>query len=363
MRKLEKQDIIDLLHGCALLGTGGGGSLQKGLDMMAGDFAAGNVLWLADLDEIPDDEFVAAPYGCGAPSASSEGLTALPEAPAVTAFRTLEKFMGRKFAAVSSTELGGENTAEAVRVACQLGLPLADSDPAGRSVPELIHSTFYLLDKSIAPLAVATNYGDTAVFAQVQSDERAEAMVRAVATASGNEVSVCDHPLCGAEFRTSVIPGAISSALEIGQLLRQARENSEDAASKVADAMDGKVLFRGKVTDLPWESRDGFDFGSIFLDGIREFSGHRYRIDFQNENYASYLDERLDVTVPDLICMLGADGVPMTNPDFAPGDEMHVIALPAPEIWTTEKGLKIFGPRYFGVDADYVPFRSRRQQP
>ena len=67
MKKLEKQDIIDLLYGCALLGTGGGGNLQKGIDMMQEDFEDGLPLYLADLNEIPDDEYVALPYGCGGP--------------------------------------------------------------------------------------------------------------------------------------------------------------------------------------------------------------------------------------------------------------------------------------------------------
>lgn len=67
MKKLNKQDMIDILYGCAVLGTGGGGSLQDGLAMMEEDFAAGKELLLADLSEIPDDAYVATPYGCGAP--------------------------------------------------------------------------------------------------------------------------------------------------------------------------------------------------------------------------------------------------------------------------------------------------------
>jgi hypothetical protein len=130
-------------------------------------------------------------------------------------------------------------------------------------------------------------------------------------------------------------------------------------AAAIAEAQSGALLFSGIVTDIPWESRDGFDFGKIHLDGIGEFAGKTYRIDFQNENIASYLDGKLDVTVPDLICMIDAAGDPMTNPDFAPGDEMNVIVLPAPAMWTSEKGLEIFGPRHFGIDADYVPFGKR----
>lgn len=111
-----------------------------------------------------------------------------------------------------------------------------------------------------------------------------------MAVASGNEVSVCDHPMTGRDFRESVIGGAITYALEIGQILRRAKEESRDAASAIAEAKDGAVLFRGVVSAMPWESRDGFNFGSISLAGTGEYEGQFYRIDFQNENIAAYRD-------------------------------------------------------------------------
>ena len=55
------------------------------------------------------------------------------------------------------------NTAEALHIACLLNRPLVDADPAGRSVPELIHSTFYLKDRPIHPMAVATWFGDVII--------------------------------------------------------------------------------------------------------------------------------------------------------------------------------------------------------
>ena len=102
MKKLYKEDIIDLLYGCAVLGTGGGGSLTEGLAMMKEDFEQGRSLQLVSLDEIPDDAIVASPYGCGAPSASSnpedrfQGLPRVKGSPAVLAFQSLEEFLGGK---------------------------------------------------------------------------------------------------------------------------------------------------------------------------------------------------------------------------------------------------------------------------
>ena len=66
MRELNKQDMIDLLYGCAVLGTGGGGPLADGLALLEEHFEKGKTLKLITLDELPDDEYVVTPYGCGA---------------------------------------------------------------------------------------------------------------------------------------------------------------------------------------------------------------------------------------------------------------------------------------------------------
>lgn len=44
MRELKKQDMIDILYGCAVLGTGGGGPLEEGLAMMQKHFDNDEVL-------------------------------------------------------------------------------------------------------------------------------------------------------------------------------------------------------------------------------------------------------------------------------------------------------------------------------
>ena len=52
-------------------------------------------------------------------------------------------------------------------------------------------------DVSIAPLAVASKFGDVAIISEVVDDFRAEAIVRAIAVASQNTVGVTDHPVLG----------------------------------------------------------------------------------------------------------------------------------------------------------------------
>ena len=239
MRELKKQDMIDILYGCAVLGTGGGGPLEEGLAMMQKHFDNDEVLQLISLDELPDDEYVVTPYGCGAPSATGlnpkfKDLEVSEVVPSVLAMEALEEALGKKIYAVGSTELGGANTAEALHAALEKGVPLLDADPAGRSVPELQHSTYYVKGVPIYPMGVATRFGEKIVIQNVQNDLRAEDIVRAIAVASDNMVGVADHANVGKVIKESLIPDMITYAQDIGQILRETKE-------KGADALDAPV--------------------------------------------------------------------------------------------------------------------------
>ncbi|MGF6376599.1 DUF917 family protein [Clostridiales Family XIII bacterium PM5-7] len=369
MKTLTKQNIIDILYGCTVLGTGGGGNLEDGIAMMEEDFRDGKPLVLASLDDLPDDAWIATPYGCGAPLAldavEDERFKKLPHLDypmSLLAFRSLEEYFGEKFFAVSSTELGGANTAEALHAACQLGIPVMDADPAGRSVPELQHSTYFVKNKPIHPMAVSTEFGDVVIIKDVVDDFRAEDIARSIAVASGAMVGVADHPMQGKDYKEAIIPDAISYAMRIGEILREARDagkSGEEVVTEIAKEMNGKVAFKGTVEKTPWEQTGGFNIGEIYLNGKDAFEGEAYRIWFKNENIMAYRNEKLDATAPDLICMIGKDGNPITSPNFESGMEINILYLPSPEIWTTKEGLECFGPRHFGFEVDYVPFNER----
>ena len=83
------------------------------------------------------------------------------------------------------------------------------------------------------------------------------------------------------------------------------------------------------------------------------------RIWYQNENIVAWLDDKIWITVPDLICLFDDnDQLPLLNPYGDAGTPVSVICLPAPSAWTSDRGLELFGPRFFGFDVDYQPFLS-----
>jgi DUF917 family protein len=368
MIELTKQDLHDILVGCTILGTGGGGSLEKGLALIDDALSKGKVFRLVDFSEVPDDAWIAIPYMCGSISpttpeleAQYAGLPEVTEPMAYLAYKALEEYVGKEFYGVMSTELGGGNTAEALYVGAWLGKYIIDADPAGRSVPELQHSTYYINDIPIYPMACANMFGDVAILPRVVSDLRAEALVRAMAVASKNRIGVADHPAQARTLRSTVIKGAISNAWKLGRVFREAREAGQRAAPAIIREGGGKMLFEGVVKRHAYETLDGFTVGDVYIQGTGSWAGQEYHIWFKNEHMISWRNGKVDVTVPDLIIVFNeASGEPNINPFFTDGMPVSVIGLPSAPEWRTPRGLHEFGPRHFGYDYDFNPLENKR---
>ena len=364
MRNLNREDLINILYGAAILGTGGGGSLTEGIEMIDEALAAGKTFTLASFDEMDPDDIIGTPYACGAISPLTEEekrkYARLPETEEsfyIMGMKQMEEYMGKEMKAVISTELGGGNTATALYCGAMSGKLIADGDPAGRSVPGLQHSTYYLNDVPMCPISVMNRFGEGAIITSVFDDERAEDLVRALAVVSQNTVAVVDHVNTAEVLKNAVIRGAISHSEAIGKAFLTAKAEGRDFVSAVIEAGKGKPVFSGVVTRSAFETRDGFTFGDTVISGTGEYEGHTLHIWYQNENIISWLDDKFFVTVPDLICVFDLDEkMPQLNPYAREGENVSVICLPAPAEWTTQRGLEVFGPRSFGYDVDYVPY-------
>ncbi len=365
LKELDFRAAQDILEGCTTLATGGGGDPARGLALLRAEFDAGRKLHLVDLDELGDDALTCSPYFTGSIAPVSPEREArfakLPKAgepEAYLALRALERHLGEKFAATVSIEYGGLNTAVAMATAARAGIPVADADAAGRAVPDLEFSTYYVGGLRIDPLALATRFGETVVVERVVDDFRAEDLVRSLAVVSGGMIATVDHPSRGRQCKEgAVIRGALSYAERVGRAKREALEAGRDPVEAVRQAGHGYLIFEGTVAADPrWEDRGGFCYGETNITGTGVFKGNRYRIWFKNENIIGWRDGEVDVTVPDLICLVERTTArAVGNPWAKKGLEVAVLAFPAPKEWLTARGLEILAPRFFGFDFDPRP--------
>ncbi|HWQ77437.1 MAG TPA: DUF917 domain-containing protein [Anaerovoracaceae bacterium] len=364
MRKLDFQEVKDILVGCTILGTGGGGDLNVGIKTVKAAFDDKKEFRMLDFEEINDEDYYVNPYYCGSVNPSKENGKASDEPAyddALLAVKSLEKYLNIEFHGVVSIEYGGGNTASAMATAAKLGKYIVDCDAAGRAVPELQFSTYNITGQPIYPFCLATQYGDVAVFPTVLNDERAEALSRNMAVVTENKVALADHPIKGSKLKTSVVPSALSYAGTVGKAQREAVEKGEDPIQKIVEAADGYVLFRGKVTrESNWEIKDGFTTGITVIDGIDQYASDNFKIWYRNENMVSWKNDEVFVTCPDLICIVdNKTGYPVTNPNCKEHDEVAVLGFKAHALWRSEKGVKLLNPEFFGFkNVKYVPLET-----
>jgi len=328
--------------------------------------AAGKTFKLVSIDELEDDKLLCTPYMLGALALEQDQIyDALPQAgrPSImVAYQRLTEYFGKDIDGTVCCELGGSNTAISFYLAAMIDGVIIDADPAGRAVPEITHSTYYLNDLPAAPIITANEFGECFVLENIKDDQRAEHVVRALSMISRNDIAAIDHVLPVSELKHALIKGTISKALAIGEAYRRAKAEGKDIAQAVAEFGGGQVQFRGKVSSFVFKTQDGFTLGTVDIEGQGSDQGNHYRLNVKNENLSSELNGKIDVTIPELICCFDMDSLqPVTNPHFSEGMNVAIVVLPAPSEFTTPRGLKAFGPQYLGLNTPYRPVVKGRQ--
>ena len=410
-RILSREDLLAIPRGGMALATGGGGvrPLEEVVEKMVDDaLDQGKEFKLVTLEEIPDDVVVLSGIGTGGGIRVEQklrwmnlpGFFAASGGVLRTGFDSLTfihdqiKLKDKTFAPLNSwSELPGPDWAEAglkrlkeiigdKKIFSQLlgeinqmiirslirypdrGWPIIDATGAGhRAVPECSITSLNIHDVPVCPAVITTSWGDLLVLEKTLSWQRAEEIVEGISTYSGGTAG---GPLAveGKVMKKAAIPGAMSFTIKIGKAINKAVESGDDPIEAMIEASDGWAykVFEGKVTALLFEEKYGFIWGYSLLKGTGEWEGHHLKIWFKNENHISWLDEKPYITSPDGLNVIDPKtGWGLSNfwtSEWEYGREVVVVGVRAEDIWRTEKGLKLLGPKHFGYDIPYKPIEE-----
>jgi uncharacterized protein len=352
MRKVSLDDIECLAVGSWILGTGGGGSPYLGLLNMRRLYAEGHRVELMSPMDLADDDRVAIVSNMGAPLVGQERLA--DSRNIARAVRMQEEHSGVKFRAAMSLEIGGGNGIQPLMAAAHLGLPVVDADLMGRAYPEAQMTSVAVGDLRPYPCALYDPRGLESVVTQVPSWKWMERVSRKICVEMGSIASTCKAPRTGAEIKEWGIHFTVSKAIGIGRRVREAQRRHEDPVPAILDEAQGKQLFRGKVIDVARRATEGFLRGRCVVEGLDEDRGTKLEIAFQNEWVVAWRDGEPIAMSPDLICVLDTvSGNAFGTETIRYGVRVTVVALPAPPVFLTPKGLEHVGPRAFGYDLDF----------
>ena len=351
-RTFQQDEIEPLAIGAWILGTGGGGSPYCSYLNLRRLYEQGTTVELLDPANLADDDMIAVVSNQGAPLVGQERL-ADPEF-AAKPLRILEDYLGKKFDAVMSVEIGGGNAFQPFLVGAVTGLPVVDADAMGRAFPEAQMTSFAIHDLPMFPLSLADIRDNEIIITRAASWKWMERISRKVCTEVGSIAATCKAPRTGKEVKDCGILDTVTKAVAIGRVVLAARRSHADPVAAVIEAEGGKMIFKGKISALERRATGGFLRGAADLEGLDDYRGDTMRLGFQNEFAVAWLNDEPCVMTPDLICVLDSlSGDAIGTETLRYGQRVTVIALPAPPILLTPKGIEHVGPRAFGYDLDF----------
>jgi DUF917 family protein len=352
MTPLTLDDIEALAVGAWILGTGGGGSPYLGLLNMRRLYAEGHRVSLLSPLALADEDWVAVVSNMGAPLVGQERLA--DSRNIARAIEIQEGLLGAKFRAVMPLEIGGGNSIQPLMACAHLGLPVVDADTMGRAYPEAQMTSVAVGELRPYPCVLYDPRGIEAIVTRVPSWRWMERVSRKICVELGSVASTCKAPRTGREVKDWGIHFTVSKAIGLGRRVRDAQRRHDDPVAAILDGGRGKLLFRGKVVDVARRTTEGYLRGRVAIEGLDDDRGSRLEIAFQNEWVVAWRDNAPLVMSPDLICVLDSvSGEAFGTETIGYGRRVSVIALPAPPVFLTRKGLEHLGPRAFGFDLDF----------
>ena len=186
-------------------------------------------------------------------------------------------------------------------------------------------------------------------------------LARAVTMSCGASVSVSLYPMSGRQMKEFGVHGIVTRSEQLGRAIRTIKDcGDKTPEAHFLELSEGYKLFKGKIADVLRETRAGFNFGKVVLEGIGEDKGGHAEVDFQNENLCATVNGEILATTPDLICLVDTETfTPVPTDALKYGKRVLVVGLPCYHLWRTEKGIELVGPRYFGLNTDYIPVEER----
>lgn len=358
MRTIGLKEIEDIALGAALLGAGGGGDPYIGkLVAMSAVRECGPVRLISP-DEVPDDALIVPMAMMGAPTVVGEkGING---GEYKVLYDMVSQFYSKPIYATMPIEAGGLNSMLPIAAAARLGLPLVDADGMGRAFPELQMVTFTMGGVSATPMALTDEKGNSVIFKTI-SNKWAEELARSVTLSCGGSASVSLFCMDGATLKKYGVKDIVTRSEQLGSAIRRVKDSPNlSPEENFLQITGGYRLFKGKISDVRRETRGAFNFGKVMLSGIAEYKGQGAAVEFQNENLTATVDGNIVATVPDLICLVDVETfIPVTTEALKYGKRVMVVGLKCFEMWRSEAGLALVGPRYFGCDTDYIPLEER----
>jgi len=316
---LDKKIVEYAVYGGAILGGGGGGWIEDGLQIgrLALDVGQPKLL---TVDELSDEDLLVTASMVGAPAAKDKFVKPVHYS---RALEILSQKIGKPIQGIITNENGAGTTVNGWFQSAVTGIPVIDIPCNGRAHPTGSMGSMNLSENEnyVSHQAAVGGKGPNYMEISVSGSlDKASTLIRKASIEAGGLVAVARNPVTVSYAKAHGAAGAIQQAIEVGQALLS--QVGEAAINAVVTKLEGRVVAEGTVTDFSLETTGGFDVGTVTINDA-------YELTFWNEYMTIEKNGERFGTFPDLIMTLDArTAEPIVSAAIQKGQQITVISVP-----------------------------------
>jgi len=328
MELLDERRLRELVYGGAVLGAGGGGSIEAGLAAGSEALALGSPR-LVEIDELAPTTLIATLSIIG----SMGGMSgAQPRPQHGLALSQLAKLEKKHIGAVIASEVGPQAVTYGWRESAIAGITIVDAPCNGRAHPLGVMGSLGLnrSPSHIARVVAIGGNGGGSNHVQLSlrnSATKAGKMIRDTAASSGIPLAVARNLLPASYVRNHAAIGGLKYAAQVGAIvLREMKYGLERLLHQLVRFMGGRILFAGRVDSVSLTEAHGFTLGHIRL---QDRHGSECSVGVCNEYLVLRKERKIPATFPDLITIFDFEScLPLASPQVKPGMRVAVLGVP-----------------------------------
>ncbi len=335
---VTKEDFEYIVMGGALLGSGGGGPVAAGQQIIRDILSYNKPVEIVQVQNLigESNQNGAVVAFMGSPSAGADGIDL--ETP-TNAFNALCNLKPLSYAML--IELGGGNSVVPMSVAVRKNIPIVDGDGAGRAVPK-IQNTTYAQVTSPSPAALSNGKQDglptidnIIMLKDLKLDEMADALeaycleLLEIPT-FGKMGGLATYIVNSSNLPNAIIAGTLTLSYYVGKTIVDALNNSVDPVPRVVELLTGQgrhcyTFGPAQITQIVKSADTDLDLGKVILKDPDE---NIMILNYENENLFATLNGQIWAMAPDSICYIGDKGA-MSNVEIREGDDVTIIGISA----------------------------------
>ncbi len=299
-----------LVYGGAILGGGGGGTIQEGLKFIEETFKLG-IPTLFSINDLDEKDIIVTVSMVGAPSAQKQ----LPFSYLIESFKYFQEKYKSRISGIITNEMGPFASVNGLLQSAATSIPIVDAPANGRAHPLSAMGSMGL-SKVKEYISYQSGASDK-IKIWIESDiNRASRLMREAAVLSDGLISITRNPVNVNYLKNNGAIGAIEFTHNLGKIW--INESSPDnKIKKSIDFLKGEILGKFSIEEVILSMEGGFDIGKVLF--------KEYELVFWNEYMILDKNHKRISTFPDLIITFGPNtGLPLCSYELQKGKEVII---------------------------------------